>query len=73
MTERVTFGSPGWDRQNKRDILRGNIERDSASGRGVRPHEVEHAVDIAESMFHGQTSNGEATKKAIKLIREGLA
>lgn len=56
-----------------RIILRGNIERESQMGRGVRPHEVEHAVDVAETLWTANKGNGQATDEAIALIRDGLA
>lgn len=57
----------------KRQILRDNIERESAKGRGVRSHEIDKTVAIAESLFHGQKTNGEASREAIALVREGKA
>ena len=60
------------DELNRR-ILRSNIERESAKGRGVRPHEVERTTDIAMSLFKGQKGNGQAAKEAIAIVRDGLA
>jgi hypothetical protein len=61
------------DRELKRKILRSNIERENQLGRGVRPHEVERAVDIAETLFVGQKCNGDASNEAISIVRSGLA
>ena len=61
------------DELNRR-ILRSNIERESAKGRGVRPHEVERTTDIAMSLFKGaRRGNGQAAKEAIAIVRDGLA
>jgi hypothetical protein len=60
------------DRETKRAILRQNIERENAMGRGVRPHEVERAVDIAETLFTGQKGNGQAATEAIEIVKKGL-
>jgi hypothetical protein len=56
-----------------RDILRGVIERENRDGRGVRPHEVEKTVAIAESLWKGQKGNGQAAKEAIEIVKRGLA
>lgn len=53
-------------------ILRSNAQR--AADRGeIRPHEVDQVVELSKPMFKGTTSNGEATRHAIELVKKGLA
>jgi hypothetical protein len=63
---------PSQDELN-RSILRSNIEKESAAGRGVRPHEVEKTTEVALTLFKGQKGNGQAAREAIDLVNKGLA
>lgn len=63
---------PSGDELNRR-ILRNNIIRESEKGRGVRPHEIERATDIAMTLFKGNKGNGQASQEAIEIVRKGLA
>lgn len=53
-----------------RRILQGNAERAAAEGK-IRPHEVEKVTSISETLFKGNKGNGDATREAIALVREG--
>jgi hypothetical protein len=58
--------------RTNRAILRGNAERAAQRG-DIRPHEVERVVDISASVWKGSMGNGEATRIAVDLVREGKA
>jgi hypothetical protein len=54
-------------RNNNREILRGNIERDSV-GRRLTDQAKERAVDFAENVWKGQMGNGQASQLGIKHV-----
>ncbi len=67
----MAFGDEADRERNTREILGRNI--DEAIKRGdLRSHEREHAIDIAREIFHGNVTNGEATDKAIRIVKKGL-
>lgn len=57
---------------SKRGVLRSSIVNDRTHY-GLREHEIDKAVDIAETLFVGQTNVGQAVRGAAKLIQEGKA
>lgn len=53
--------------QNARDIMAGNIDRDSV-GRKLTSEARERAIDFAVQAWEGQMGNGEASRLGIKHV-----
>lgn len=57
---------------NRHAVIKSTTER-NARENGLRPHEVQKAVEIGSTLWHGQKGVGQAAKEAAQLIREGKA
>lgn len=58
--------------KNARAILGRNVDRAISRGE-VRPHEREHAIDVARTLWTGQKGNGRAVDEAVALVKRGQA
>lgn len=65
----------GWSekqkRENAREIMRGNIDRDPLGSR-LTPEARERAVDFAVDAWKGQMGNGTASKLGIQHVTQGI-
>jgi hypothetical protein len=68
---RSSFGSRAWNRENAKEIMRGNIERDRV-GRQLAPEAREKAVEFAVGVWKGQMGNGTAAQLGIKHVTSGI-